>query len=148
MEDLKVTREKSEDWNPDEIVKHAAVVSTMKEKQYEKAGRNIVRAQEKDNKKHSDLCSYTKGTLVWIRNSARESKKGDKLNARWLGPYAIEEDLRKGVYRVSNASTGHVLKKGVNQSRHHGPPPKTKPHSHRPPPGDVPDPSKLPMQEA
>ena len=78
---------------------------------------------------------------MWIRKSARENKKGDKLNARWLGPYAIEEDLGKGVYRVLNASTGHVLKKGVNQSRlslHRGPPPKTKPHSHCPPPGDVP----------
>ena len=61
----------------------------------------------------------------------QEGKKGDKLSARWLGPYAIE-GLRKG---VSKASAGYVLKKGVNQSRltlHHGPPPTTKPHSYPP----------------
>ena len=30
---------------------------------------------------------YTRKTLVMIRNSARESKKGDKMKPRWLGPY-------------------------------------------------------------
>ena len=69
---------------------------------------------------------YKNGTLVLIRNSARESKKGDKMKAHWLGPYAIEESLGKGVYRVSNITTGLILKKGVNQSRltlYHGPNP-------------------------
>ena len=69
---------------------------------------------------------YTRKTLVMVRNSARESKKGDKMKPRWLGPYSIEESLGKGVYRVSNNSTGLVLKKGINQSRltlYHGPNP-------------------------
>lgn len=39
------------------------------------------------------------------------------MKPRWLGPYTIEESLGKGVFRVSNTSTGLVLKKGVNQSR-------------------------------
>ena len=73
---------------------------------------------------------YVKGMRVMMRNSARESKKGDKMKPRWLGPYTIEESLGKGVYRVSNVATGLVLKKGVNQSRltpHHGPSPSTTP---------------------
>ena len=52
------------------------------------------------------------------------------MKPRWLVPYAIEESLGKGVYRVSNVTTGLVLKKGVNQSRltlHHGPSPSTNP---------------------
>ena len=48
------------------------------EKLYQKAGRNIARALEKDkeyyNTKHSDPCSFTKGTIVWIRNNARGQK--------------------------------------------------------------------------
>ena len=35
------------------------------------------------------------------------------MKPRWLGPYAIEGLLGKGVYRVSNTSTGLVLKKGI-----------------------------------
>ena len=29
--------------------------------------------------------------FVLVRNSARDSKKGDKLAKRWLGPYQIHE---------------------------------------------------------
>ena len=51
------------DWDPDEIVKHAAKVS-IKEKIYQKAGQNITRAQKKDkeyyDKKHSDPRCFTK----------------------------------------------------------------------------------------
>ena len=39
------------------------------------------------------------------------------MKPRWLGPYIIEEDLGKGVFRISNQKTGVVLKKCVNQCR-------------------------------
>ena len=42
------------------------------------------------------------GALVLLRNSARDSRKGDKLNKRWLGPYRVEEVLGKGVYLLAN----------------------------------------------
>ena len=54
--------------------------------------------------------------FVLVRNSARDSKKGDKLAKRWLGPYQIHEYIGKGVYKLSNSS-GRVLKKTFNSCR-------------------------------
>ena len=59
---------------------------------------------------------YSPGTLVLLRNSHRESKKGDKMKPRWLGPYRVYEVLDKGVYRLENLK-GVVLKAAVNQCR-------------------------------
>ena len=46
------------EWDPDEIARHATRVTAIKEKLYEKAGRNITEAQTKDkeyyDKKHCD----------------------------------------------------------------------------------------------
>ena len=39
------------------------------------------------------------------------------MKPRWLGPYIIEEDLGKGVFKISSQKTGVVLKKCVNQCR-------------------------------
>lgn len=52
-----------------------------------------------------------------LRNSARDGRKGDKLAARWLGPYKIEAVLEKGVYRLSNPTSGRILKKAHNGCR-------------------------------
>ena len=60
---------------------------------------------------------FKTGSLVWLRNSARECKKGDKLKPHWLGPYKVVECLGKGVLKIANAKTGKTLKKGVNQCR-------------------------------
>jgi hypothetical protein len=52
-----------------------------------------------------------------LKNSARETKKGDKLKPRWNGPYLVHADLGKGVYRLYNPKTGKTLKNAVNVSR-------------------------------
>ena len=39
------------------------------------------------------------------------------MMAKWTGPYAVAEDLGKGVFRLKNPATGHVLKKAVNAIR-------------------------------
>ena len=57
------------------------------------------------------------GALVLLRNSARDGRKGDKFQARYLGPYEIAEDLGKGVFRLRNPTTGLLLKKSVNACR-------------------------------
>lgn len=54
------------------------------------------------------------GTLVLLRNSAKDGRKGDKLAKCWLGPYTIEECIRKVVYHLSNPSTGRFLRKTYN----------------------------------
>ena len=52
-----------------------------------------------------------------LKNSARDSRKGDKLKPRWKGPYKVHADLGKGVYTLYNEKTGKVLQKAVNISR-------------------------------
>ena len=53
-----------------------------------------------------------------LRNSARDSRKGDKLTKRWLGPYRVEEAIGKGLYRLANPTTGRMLKKTFNGCRY------------------------------
>ena len=55
--------------------------------------------------------------LVLMRNSRNDSRKGGKMDQRWLGPYKIAEDLGKGVFKLKNPSSGHILKKTVNSCR-------------------------------
>ena len=57
------------------------------------------------------------GTLVLIRNSRRDGRKGDKLQQRFIGPYKVAESLGKGTYRLQNAKTGRIVKKVVNACR-------------------------------
>ena len=52
-----------------------------------------------------------------VKNSRKESKKGDKLMPRWLGPYKIHEVLNKGTFKICNPSSGKVLMVAVNQCR-------------------------------
>ena len=80
-----------------------------------------------------------------LKNSARESKKGDKMKPRWNGPYKIHADLGKGVYRLLNPKTGNVLKKAVNIARlkvyyseMSEPPPPNSPPPNSPPPNSPP----------
>ena len=56
------------------------------------------------------------GTQVLLRNSHRDTKKGDKMKPRWLGPYTIHKHLKKGVYHLKNQN-GDLLKSGINQFR-------------------------------
>ena len=55
--------------------------------------------------------------MVLLRNSARDSKKGDKLVQRWIGPYKIIENIGKGRYRLNNSASGQTLKKAFNRCR-------------------------------
>lgn len=65
----------------------------------------------------SCIQKLTVGTTVLLKNSRRETKKGDKMQPRWLGPYIIHADLGKGVYKITNPETGKVLQTAVNQCR-------------------------------
>ncbi len=55
--------------------------------------------------------------MVLLRNSARDSRKGDKLVQRWLGPYMIVEDIGKGRYLLKNTASGKTLKNAFNRCR-------------------------------
>ena len=42
------------------------------------------------------------GTLVFLWNSKRDTKKGDKMEPKWLGPYVVVSNSSKGIYRIKN----------------------------------------------
>ena len=48
--------------------------------------------------------------MVLLRNSARDTKKGDKLVQCWLGQYKIVENIGKGQYVLRNTTSGKTLK--------------------------------------
>ena len=48
-----------------------------------------------------------------MRNSHRDTKKGDKIKPRWLGLYKIQRHLNKGVYQLKTLK-GILLKAEVN----------------------------------
>ena len=55
--------------------------------------------------------------MVWLNNSAKKSKKGDKMKPCWLGPYKVVKCLDKGVVKIANPKAGVTLKKAVNRCR-------------------------------
>eukprot|EP00731_Ephydatia_muelleri_P038191 Em0675g4a len=105
----------------DHIIQRAKEMQQLRDKIYERALANIQVAQQKDkalyDKKHASSKVFSVGTQVLLRNSARDTKKGDKLKPRWMGPYCIHTVNDKGVYTLRNARTGKVLKNGVNVCR-------------------------------
>lgn len=95
-------------------------MTEMRKKLFETAGANIKHAQAK-YKEHYDekrrnpqvytRCStcalnlyqkLTVGTKVWLKNSLRDSKKGNKTDDKWMGPYTISEDIGKSCYKLRN----------------------------------------------
>ena len=53
---------------------------------------------------------------ILVENSQQKERKGGKLTDRWLGPYTINRNLRKGVYELKRSS-GKLLKKKYNIAR-------------------------------
>ena len=52
-----------------------------------------------------------------MRNSRRDSRKGDKMLDKYLGPYEVVEVKNKGLYEIKNLKTGKRLAKMVNVAR-------------------------------
>ena len=58
-------------------------------------------------------CNFAVNDKVLKRNSRKDSRKGDRLPADWLGPYEIKEITPKGVCVLSNKD-GIILKTKTN----------------------------------
>ena len=58
-------------------------------------------------------CNFAVNDKVLKRNSRKDSRKGDRLTADWLGPYEIKEITPKGVCVLSNKD-GIKLKTKTN----------------------------------
>ncbi len=81
-----------------------------------------------------ELCA---GTLDLLRNSRRDTKKGDKMKPKWLGPYVVVSPVGNGTYRLKNPSTHKVLKTAVHSVRLK--PYLTRDHPRQPPTMDLQD---------
>ena len=57
------------------------------------------------------------GTLVLLRYSKHDTKKGDKMELKWLGPYEMVSNSGKGIYRIKNPRSLQVLKNMVHSVR-------------------------------
>lgn len=78
----------------------------LKESLFGKAKNNINSAQDrykKDYNRKRKLCQeFEIGSHVLLRNSKRDSKKGDKMVPKWSGPYEIIELKDEKLARLRN----------------------------------------------
>ena len=49
-----------------------------------------------------------------LQKRTRDGRKRDKLQARYLGPYEIAEDLEKGVFRLCNKQCASIIEEAVS----------------------------------
>ena len=67
----------------------------------DKAKENIAAAQEKQrahyNRKHANPTVYQVGSKVLVKDFLHKKRKEGKIDHRWLGPYVIFKNLRKGM---------------------------------------------------
>ena len=57
------------------------------------------------------------GSLVLLRNSARDGRKGDKFQAWYLGPYKTVGTVREERFQTAQPATDLLLIKSVNACR-------------------------------
>ena len=55
---------------------------------------------------------YALGSQVLLKDHTRKKRKGGKLQFRWLGPFSVTKQLRKGLYVITDVKKG--TKKRVN----------------------------------
>ena len=71
-------------------------------------------AQKKQKKyydrRHDNSKTYNVGSTVYIKNSARIHRMGDKMKPRFTGPYTVVKCLGKGRVKLRRNSSGQVLK--------------------------------------
>ena len=72
----------------------------LQKKLHEQAYANIQKAQACQKKqyeaKHNTDTRITVGDKVLVKSMKNESRKGEKLELQFTGPYTVPEDIRKG----------------------------------------------------
>ena len=80
--------------------------------------KNVADAQERQKMQYDarhQQGSYKEGESVLVKNMKKVSKKGDKMEQNWLGPYEIAECVGKNSYRLRR--NGKTLKSLYNSTR-------------------------------
>ena len=95
----------------DAIMQRADAIETLLPQKRKAAQENISSEQTKQKKrydlKHS-APTFDVGDQVLKYNRRRQTRKGDKLEKRYQGPYVIAEVMAKGVYRLATLSGSPV----------------------------------------
>lgn len=80
---------------------------------------NVSDAQKRQ-KKHYDAKhqqgTYEVGSLVLIRNMKKLSKKGDKMEPNWTGPYEVAQCIGNNNYRLRRIGGNQLLLKSTFNS--------------------------------
>ena len=82
--------------------------------------KNVTAAQERQKKhydaKHQQGC-YEVGQVVLVKNMKKLlSKKGDKMDPNWIGPYEVAKCLGKNNYYLRRGNGNKQLLKSVFSS--------------------------------
>jgi hypothetical protein len=89
--------------------------------QVREEGWKNIRASQDNQKKQYDLkhagCVFAIGDKVLKQNTRKNTRKGDKLEHRWTGPYEIAEACGKGTYKLKDVKSGQVFLQKVNTVR-------------------------------
>ena len=77
-----------------------------------------IRKAQVGQKKYYDQCHavsmFKKGDLVLRKNMTNTHRMGKKLDARWLGPYKVEQITEKELHRLKCTRSGKVLKQAFS----------------------------------
>lgn len=112
--------ETEEDLLQEGIEQKLKTLLESRDKVFGQAAANITAAQTKQkeqyDKKHLQKKEIPLESQVLVENTRQKQRKGGKLQPRWLGPYAINKAIGKGVYELKSTK-GKVLKTKVNATR-------------------------------
>ena len=125
---LSSTPTSTEENTPDAPADLEAMVQHMtnlRQATSKKAMENITKAQQRQKRnydKRHDAEPLKPGEKVLLKNMKNSHRMGGKLEERWVGPYEIEELVKKGVYRLRNMKgdpwrAPHPLARTVTSAR-------------------------------
>lgn len=82
------------------------------------AKNNILKAQKKQKKdydrKHFCPKVYDIGSIVLKRDFTGKKRKGGKLDSKWVGPYKIIRNLKRGLYKLEDMQDPSKIVSQVN----------------------------------
>jgi len=88
------------------------IIADVLQQKRKSAQENITAAQAKQKKrfdlKHAPPPTFSVGDRVLKYNRRRDTRKGDKLEKKYQGPYIIVEVMGKGTYRLTTANGSPV----------------------------------------
>ena len=96
-----------------ELSKRLRSITVLHQHVYKNAEDNITKAQKHQKKCYDQrhtIPTFVKGHIVLRKNMANVHRMGGKLDARWIGPYKIEEVTPKNLYRLKCIKSGKILK--------------------------------------